>query len=159
MGAMIIVLVPVRQRHDPVQDLLRRLLPNQRAALVAVRLAQAGHQQPQVIVDLRDRGHRAARILIARTLVDADRRLEPFDQVDVGTLPLMKELAGVDRERLDVLALPLGKHRVQRQTALARTARAGDHHQTIARDVQVDVLQVVDAGSANANRVVGRQAN
>ena len=49
--------------HHGVEDLLGRLLADRFAALVAPRLAQPGEQQPQVVVDFRDRGHGAARIV------------------------------------------------------------------------------------------------
>ena len=59
----------------------------------------------------------------------------------------MQELPGVDRETFDVLPLPFGKERVERERALARAARPGDDDQAVAGDVEIDVLQVVDAGA------------
>ena len=80
-------------------------------------------------------------------------RLQSVDQVDVRPLPLVEELPRVDRQRLDILPLPLGKERVQGQTALARTAGPGDHDQAVAGDVEVDILQVVHARPADADRL------
>ena len=139
------------QRHQIGNDLLGRLLADGRVALVAGRLAQACEQQPQVIVDFRDRGHGAARVLAAGALVDRDRRLQAFDQVDVRAFQLVQELPGVDRQAFDVLPLPLGEQRVEGQRALARAAGAGDHDQAIAGQVDVDISQVVDPGAANAD--------
>ena len=114
-------------------------------------LAQPRVQQPQIIVDLGDGGHRAAGIMAAGALVDGDRRLQAFDQIDVGPLQLMEKLPGVDRQAFDVLPLSLGIERVEGQGAFARAAGAGDHHEAIAGDVEIDVLQVVHAGAANAD--------
>ena len=100
---------PGRQCQQIGDDLLGRLLPDRRAALVAMGLAQPGHQQPQVVVDLGDRGHRAARVLAAGPLVDRDRRLQALDQVDVGPLHLVQELPGVNRQAFDILPLPFGE--------------------------------------------------
>ena len=127
------------------------MLLDQRAALVAVRLAEPGHHQSQVVVDLGDRGDRAAGVLVARPLVDTDRRLQAIDQIDIGSLALVKELPRIDRERLDVLPLPFRKQRVQGQTAFARSAGAGDHHQLLAWDIEVDMLEVMDAGAADSD--------
>ena len=123
---------------------------------VAARLAQPGVEQPQVIVDLGDRGHRAPRVVAAGPLVDRDRRLQALDQIDVGPFELMEELPGVDREAFDILPLPFGIEGVEGQRALARAAGAGDDHQPVAGDVEIEVLQVVDPGAADADAVVGR---
>ena len=144
----------LRQRANRLLDLGRRLLRDRRAALRTGHVAHPGHQQPQVVVDLGDRGDRAARIRIAQPLVDGDRRLQALDAVDVGPLHLVEELPRVDRQALDVLPLPLGQQRVERQRALPRPADAGDHHQPIPRNVDVDVLQIVRPRPADGDRSI-----
>ena len=116
-------------------------------------VAHPRHEQPQVVVDLGDRGDRAPRIRIAPPLVDGDRRLQAFDAVDVRPLHLLEELPRVDRQALHVLPLPLGQQRVERQRALARPADAGDHHQPIARNVDIDILQIVRPRPADGDRI------
>ena len=78
---------------------------------------------------------------------------EPLDLVDVRLLHLAEELAGVGRERLDVAALALGVDGVEGQGGLAGAGQAGDDDQLVARDLDVDVLQVVLAGAANDDGV------
>ncbi len=141
------------QLGQVVDDLLGRLLPDRRAALMTRRLAQPREQQPQVVVNLRDRGHRAPRVLAARPLIDRDRRLQPVDQVDVGPFHLVQELPGVDRQAFDVLPLPLGKQGVEGQRAFARPAGPGDDDHPVAGEVEVDVLEVMNAGPANADHL------
>ena len=142
-----------RQCRHFFQYLLGRLLLNRRAALVALGRAQPGHQQPQMVVDFRDRGDGAARILAAGPLVDRHRRLQALDQIDVGPLQLMQKLPGVDRQAFDILPLAFGIQRVERQRAFARTAGAGDDDQPIAGNVEIDVLQIMDPRAANPNRL------
>ena len=142
-----------RQCRQFFENLLGRLLPNRRAALVALGRAQPGHQQPQIVVDFRDRRHRAARILAAGPLIDRHGRLQTLDQIDVGPLELMQKLPGVNRKALDILPLPFGIQRVERQRAFARAARARDDDEAIARDVEIDVLQIVNPRAANPNGV------
>ena len=154
-----------RQNHDPrpfgagqqgVENLLRRLLPNGRPAAAAACFAQAGVEQPQIIVDLGDSGHRAARVVRAGPLIDRDRRLQTFDQIDVGPFELMEELASVDREAFDILPLPFGIEGVEGQRTLAGAADTGEHHEPIAGQIEIEVLQVVHPRAANADAVVGR---
>jgi hypothetical protein len=129
--------------HDLVDDLLDGLPGDRRAADVAVRPADARPQQPQVVVDLRDRADGRARVARRRLLVDRDRRRQPLDRVDVGLVHLPEELARVGAQRLDVAALALGVDRVERQRRLARARQPGDDGQRVARDRDADVLEVV----------------
>ena len=131
------------EREDLVDDLLGGLRADLFAALVAVRHADARVQQPQVVVDLGDRADRRARVARGGLLVDRDRRRQPFDVVDVRLLHLPQELASVRRERLDVAPLALGVDGVERERGLARTRQARHDDELVARERQVDVLEVV----------------
>ncbi len=139
----------LRHLQDPVDDLLRGLLGDRLAADRAVRRADPGVQQPQVVVDLGDRADRRARVARGRLLVDRDRRRQALDEVDVGLVHLAEELPGVGRQRLDVAALALGEDRVEGQAGLARAGQAGEDDQRVAGQVEVDVLEVVLAGTTD----------
>ena len=143
-----------RERQDEVEDLRERLRGDLAAALVAVRRADVGEQQAQVVVDLGDRADGGPGVRGGGLLLDGDRRGEAVDQVDVGLLHLLEELAGVRRQRLDVAALPLGVDRVEGERRLARAGQAGDHDELAARQVNVDVLEVVHPRAANRDPVV-----
>ena len=144
---------PLRQLHHPVHDLLRGLPRDRPPADRAVRLADPGVQQPQVVIDLGDRSHRGARVPARGLLVDGDRRRQPVDEVDVGLIHLAEELPGVGGQRLDVPALALGEDGVEGQAGLARAGQPGEHDHGVPRQVQRDVLQVVLAGAANDESV------
>ena len=73
--------------------------------------------------------------------------------IDVGPLHLLEELASVDREALHVLPLSFGQQRIERQRAFARSADARDHDELVARDVDIDILQIVRAGTADLNGI------
>src|SRR5690606_33858160 len=60
---------PLAQGHDPVHDLLHRLLLDGPAALPAVGVADAGIQQPQVVVDLGHGAHRGPGLAAGRLRV------------------------------------------------------------------------------------------
>ena len=86
---------PLGHRQDLVDDLLDGLALDLAAAGGAVRVADPGEQQAEVVVDLGDRPDGGPRVPAGALLVDRDRRREPVDLVDVRLLHLAQELAGV----------------------------------------------------------------
>jgi hypothetical protein len=121
----------------------------------AARQAGARVQQPQVVVDLGHRAHRGARIVRAALLLDGDGRRQTLDAVDVGLVHDGQELARVGRQRLDVAALPLGIERVEGQRGFARARQSREHDQPLARQIEVDIGQIVGAGAADADGLHG----
>src|SRR6202040_3895254 len=97
-----------------------------------------------------DGGARAAR---GGLLLDGDGGREAVDGVDVGTLHLVEELAGVGGEGLDVAALTFGVDGVEGEGGLAGAGDAGDYRQGVVGDVDVDALEVVGAGAADCDLV------
>ena len=77
----------------------------------------------------------------------------PSIEFDVRLLHQLEELAGIGRQDFDVAPLALGIDRVEGERRLARAGQAGDHHQAVARDVDVDVLEIVLARAADGNLV------
>ena len=146
---------PLLEGHHPVGDLLDGLALDRLAALGAVWMPDPRPEQPQVVVDLGDRADRRARVARGRLLVDRDRRREPVDRVDVRLLHQPEELARVRRERLDVAALALGVDRVEGKARLAGSGEPGHDDQGVARQLEVDVLEVVLARSPD-DYAVGR---
>ena len=142
-------------REDDVGDLAGRLPLDRRAVVGAVRHAGAGVEQPQVVVDLGDGADGGARVLAGALLLDRDRRGEPLDHVHVRLLHQAEELAGVGGERLDVAPLALGVDGVEGEGGLPRAGEPGDDGQAVARDLDVDVLEIVLAGTADDEPVVG----
>ena len=140
---------PLRQRHHAVGDLLDRLALDRLAALGAVRAPDPRPEQAQVVVDLGDGADRRARVARGRLLVDRDGRRQALDRVDVGLLHQPQELARVGRERLDVAPLPLRVDGVEGEARLARAREPGHHDQRVARQLEVDALQVVLAGTGD----------
>ena len=144
---------PRGQQHEPdalllehgLGDLLHRLTLDRPAAAVAVRAADAGEQQPEVVVYLRHGADGRPRVVGHPLLVDGDRRGEPFDVLDVGLVHAAEELAGIGRQRFDVPPLAFGVDGVEGERRLARPGRARDDDELVSRDRDVDVLEVVFA--------------
>ena len=137
------------QLHELVGDLLHGLALDDLPALGTVRHADARPEQAHVVVDLGDRSDGRTRVAVRRLLIDGHRGAEALDEVDVGSVDLTEELASVRAQRLDVAALALREDRVEREAGLSGTAEAGEDDEGITRDVDVDVLQIVHAGTAD----------
>ena len=135
--------------QDAVHDLLDRLRADLAAAVGAVGHADAGIEQAQVVVDLGDGADRGSRIPARPTLIDGDRGAQALDLVHVRFLHQPQELAGVGRERFDITPLTFSVDGVERQAGFAGAGQPGDHHQFVAGDFHVDVLQVVFARAAH----------
>jgi hypothetical protein len=139
------------QRQRGVHHLADGLHRQRQVVVGAVGRAGAGEQQAQVVVDLGHRAHGGARVVAGGLLLDGDCGRQALDQVHVGLVHELQELARVGRQALDVAALPLRVQRVEGQRGLARARQPRQHHQLVARDVEVDVLEVVRARAADAD--------
>ena len=111
--------------------------------------ADARIEDAHVVVDLGDRADRRARVARGRLLLDGDRRRQALDRIDVGLFHQLEKLAGIGRQALDVAALAFGVDGVEGERRLARAGQPGDHHQRLARELDVYVLQIMLAGAAN----------
>ena len=131
------------KRHQPVNDLVDGLLMNLLAAFRAVRRADARPQQAHVVVNLGDRADRRTRVLRGGLLVDGDGGRQTVNVVHVRLVHLPEELPRVAGQRFNVAALTLGVDGVERQRRFARAGQAGQNHQLVARNLNVDVFQVV----------------
>ena len=143
--------------HDLVRHLVDRLLLDHLAAGGAVRRAHARVEQAQVVVDLCDGGDCGAGIFGGGLLVDGDGGREAVDAVEVWLFHLAEELARVAGEALHIAALAFCVDGVEGERALARTRKAGENHQLVTGDLEVDVLEVVLA-SALDEYVLGSHA-
>ena len=121
------------------------------AALRAVRCTDTRKEQAEVVVNLGHRAHCGARVFGGRLLVDGYRRRKAVNGIQIGLVHLPQELARIAGERLNVAALALGINGVKREARLARAREAGDDDELVARDRDIDILQVVLARPANAD--------
>ena len=150
-GGEEVVAAAFGQRHDAVDHLADLLRLDREAGRGRVGDPDARPQKPHVIVDFGDRGDGRARVAAGGLLLDRDGGREAVDMLDVGLLHHLEELARVGRQRLDVAPLPLGIDGVEGEARLAAARQAGDDRQALARDVDVDALEVVLAGTPHRN--------
>ena len=117
----------------------------------AARRAGARVQKAQVVVDFRDGSDGGARVVGSRFLLDRYGGRQALDGVDVRLLHHREELPGIGRQRLDVAALAFRIDGVERERGFAGPREAREHDQPIARQVQVDILQVVGPGAPDSD--------
>ncbi|MEY5028169.1 MAG: hypothetical protein RLZ63_484 [Pseudomonadota bacterium] len=142
------------QGHHRIHHLGHGLGLQRQVVVGAVRRAGACEQQAQIVVDLGHRAHRGARVVAGGFLLDGNRGRQALDQVHIGLVHQLQKLPRISREAFHIAALAFGVQRVKSQAGLARARQPSDHHQLVARDVQVDVLEVVRARAADADAVV-----
>ena len=71
--------------------------------------------------------------------------------VDIRLLHQFQELAGIGRQALDIAALALGIDGVEGERRLARARQAGQHRQGVARNLDIDILEIVLARAADGD--------
>ena len=140
------------QRQQVLGHLVGRADRQGFAADWAVRRAHRREEHAQVIRDVRHRPDRRAWIGADGFLIDRDDRRQPVDEIDVRFLELSHKPLGEGGHRRQQPALPLGVDRVEGERGFAGAAHPCDDGELVARDLDVDVLEVVLAGSADLDR-------
>ena len=152
------------QQHEPGplrlgQDLIHHLgdgLGRQGGPVLrAARFPHPGEEQAQVVVDLGDGPDGGAGVVGGGLLLDGDGRGQALDVVDVRLLHDRQELPGIGREGLHIAPLALGIDGVEGQGRLAGPRKPGEDDEAVPGQVEVDVLEVVGAGAADADAVHG----
>ena len=75
----------------------------------------------------------------------------PSIDFDLGLLHQFEELPGIGREALDITTLALGIDRVEGERGFARARQAGDHDEAVARQLDIDVLEIVLPRAADSD--------
>ena len=133
------------------RDGLEALRLDRHVAVGAELRAELDVEQAQEVIDLRQRRDRALAAAAAGALLDRNCRRDAEDRIHVGTRRGLHELARISIERFEVAALPLAEHDVERERRLARARDARHDRKAVARQLDVDVLQVVLARAVNGD--------
>ncbi len=139
------------ERHHPVGHLADGLRRDGKAGRRRMGDADPRPEQAHIVVDLGDGCNRRARVAVRCLLLDRDRRRQALDVVDIGLLHELEKLPGVGRERFDVAALALGVDGVEGEGGFPRAGQAREHDEPVARQIDVEALQIVLAGAADAD--------
>ena len=105
--------------HDPVNHILHLLRLNRQTRRRAVGCADAGKQQPHVVIDFRYCSHGRARIFRRCFLLNRDRRAEAGNVIHIRLLHHIKELTRVGRQGFNISALAFGIDRIESKARFA----------------------------------------
>jgi len=131
---------------------LWRVVPHRQRSLAVEQLRRTRPQQLQVVVQFGHRPHRRTRCAHRVGLVDGNGWRHAVDAVHRRAVHAVQKLARIGAEGFDVAALAFGVQRVEDQRRLAAAAGPGNHRQFARANVQVQILQVVLARTADADQ-------
>ena len=137
--------------QNRIRNLLRRLTHHRLPGHRIVRTSHGGKKQPQVIINLRRGRDGRTRIGPGSPLLDGNGGRQSFDVIHIRLLHLIEKLPGIGRQTLHIFALPLGIEGVKRQRGFPRSAQSRNHHQLVAGDLDIKILQVVLSRPLDAN--------
>ena len=153
-GSQQLIAGALRQQQDLIDHLVDALRTDRAITLRAMGLTSAAEQQAQVVLDFRDRSDGGAGVVAGGFLIDRNRRRQPLNGVHIWLVHLAQELSGVSGQTLDVAALTFRKNRVKSERAFAAATNAGEHHQLVAGNGDVDVLEVVLASATHPDHIL-----
>ena len=142
---------PLRMLKHGVHHLAHRLRGEVDVVIGAARRAGARIQEPQVVVHLGDRTHRRARDCARST---SARWKWPATGPRWCRGPASPSSTGIGARRSTAIprSAAVLRHRcVEGQRGLAGPGKAGQHDQPIARQVEIDILQIVGPGTPDAD--------
>ena len=142
----------VRLRENLFDRLIDALGPDGRAAVRTVHPPEPRGEHAKVVVHLGERADRGSRRAAGASLLDRHRRRKPLNLLEERLRHLAHELPGIRRKALDISPLPLGVERVEGERRLATAARAAADGELSAGNVGIDLLEVVEGGTADRDR-------
>ena len=107
--------------------------------------SDACEEQAQVFVDFRRCPYRGAWVASRHLLFDGDGRRQSLDIVAFGFVHPSEKLPGICGEAFHIAALAFGIEGIECQRTFSASGKSGDDHEFVARDFNVDVLEVVYA--------------
>src|SRR5690606_8869656 len=150
-------LFPLEVTEYGVENLVLRLSRHLLAAEVGVRFPCAGKKQSHEVIDFRYGADSRARVSGGRLLFDRNDRAKAIDLIDIRSLKVSQKAAGVRGKAFHIPPLPFGVNGIKRQRGLAASADAGNDHQFVAGEGDVDVFEVMFPGADDLNLLVPRR--
>src|ERR1017187_7803867 len=106
------------------------------------------------MVNLRDRCDGRFATPARHALLNCDTRRQSGDKIDIGFFELLDKLPGVRRHTVEESALPLREKNVEGQRRFSRSAQSSDNDHLVARNVDVDILEIVFARAMDPDHAV-----
>ena len=126
--------------HEKIYHLIYCLLLDFSSANRAMRDSHPRIKKTHIIINLRYSSDCGSGIPIGRLLVNGNGRRKSFYELHIRFLHLSKELPCVRRKGLHVPTLSLGVDCIKSKRRLSRTRKAGQNHQRISWNIEINML-------------------
>ncbi len=131
----------------------RCLRKNRVAATLAMKATQTGIEEFDMVCQLCHGPHRGAGSANRIFSVDGNGGRNVFDAIHPGAIHSVHELPGIGGKGFDIAALALGVKGVKSKGGFSGAADTGHHCYLVEGYIEVQVLQVVLAGSGYPDRL------
>ncbi len=139
-------------------NLVNPLRLNRHAAIGAVLHTQTQKQEPDEMVQLGYSCHRALPAPAAGTLLNCNGRRNTGHAVHLRTGGRLDELTGICVQRLQIAPLPLIEKDIKGNGALSAAADPGNYGEGVQWNGQINILEIVLAGSAEGDVFLSRSS-
>ena len=140
--------------HDFVHNVFHAAAVDFAMTNRTVRDANAGKEQAEIVINFGDGGDGGTGVAAGGLLVNRDGGRETGDGIHVGLVHHAEEHAGVAGEALHIAALAFGIDSIKSEAGLAGAGETGHHDQLVARNVHVEIFEIVLTRPADADVVV-----
>ena len=142
--------------QEQVNNLLFRIAHHLLASNVGIGFGSPCVKQPEEVIYLGSCADGTSGVLVGGLLLDADDGTQPCNLIDIGSFHSAQEVASISTERLDIAALTFCINGVESKRRLATTAEASKYSKAVTRNLNVHVLQIMDASTLHANLLFTR---
>ena len=133
----------IKPVEDVVRDLVVRVPNHGLSGFQREGIGRTGIEQAQKVVQLGHGAHGGTRVFGHGLLLDGHHRTQPGDGLHIRTLQASEELPGVRTQRFQKAALTFCVECVEGQTGFSAPTHPGEHHQFVAWQNHVHLLQIV----------------
>ena len=106
-----------------------------------------GVKNPQVIIDFCQSSHGRTRTPTDALLIDRDRRGEIFYLIHIRLSGGFEQVLRIGGKAFHIPPVPFGIDGIEGHGGFSRSGKTCDHDEFIARNIEIYVLEIVDAGS------------
>ena len=142
---------PIRQIENLLQNFPPALSREPLAARGTMRDPQLGKEDAQIIIHFRHRADGGARTARHALLIDGNGRTQVVNGIHIRFVKAVEEIARVRRKRLDIAPIGFRKKSIEGQRRFSRARKSRHHHERIAWNINIHVLQIIDSCAANFN--------
>ena len=146
----VVGIVVEEQTDDLFLGVFHHFLP----AGIRIGIAGTRIEQTEEVVDFRHRADGGTRIFVGGFLFDADHGRKTADLVYIGPFEIVEKVSGVGRKSFNITTLTFSINGVEGQRRFSATTQSGDNSEGVARDIDVDILEVMHAGTEHLDLTV-----